>query len=146
MVYTNSKATLKWWDPHTKRLKYCPSINFDVHNSNLNKGWSPGSEIMLGTNNFTLTTLKIDLSDHSFIKNDIFKAIIIIHQEGIPLASPHNTVNIITRHKHLNQKITSHGIMNFQIERGKMFGSSALTENNQHQHNNFWMQSQVRNS
>ena len=33
MGYTNSRATIKWWDPHTKKLKYCLSEKFDERNS-----------------------------------------------------------------------------------------------------------------
>ena len=61
MGYTNNRATMKLWDPHTKRLKYCSSEKIDDHNNKFGKGWSPGSELMLGTNISTLTTLKIDL-------------------------------------------------------------------------------------
>ena len=25
MSYTNRISTMKWWDPHTKKLKYCSS-------------------------------------------------------------------------------------------------------------------------
>ena len=55
------------WDPHTKRLKYCKSAKFDEY------GWSPGSDLMLGKNISTLPTLKIYLSYHPFIKDDIFE-------------------------------------------------------------------------
>ena len=64
---------MKWWDPYTKRLKYCSYTKFDEHNNKFVKGWSPGSELMLGTNISTLPTLKIDLSDYTFIKDDIFE-------------------------------------------------------------------------
>ena len=40
---------------------------------NLERRWSPGSELTLGKNNSTPTKLKIDLSYHPFIKNDIFE-------------------------------------------------------------------------
>ena len=56
--------TMKWWDPHTKKLKYCSSEKFDEHNNKFGKGWSPGSELMLCTNIYTLTTLKNNPSDH----------------------------------------------------------------------------------
>ena len=58
MGYTNSIFTMKWWDPHTKRLKYCSSAKFDEHNNKFGRGWSPGSELMLGTNISILPTLK----------------------------------------------------------------------------------------
>ena len=74
MGYTKSRDTMKWCDPHTKKLKYCSSVKFYEHNNKFGKGWSPGSELMIDTNISTLPTLKIDLSDHSFIKDDIFEA------------------------------------------------------------------------
>ena len=67
-----NKATMKWWDPHTKKFKYFSSAKFDQQKNKFGKGWSPGSETMLGTNISTLPTLKIDISDHQFIKYDIF--------------------------------------------------------------------------
>ena len=56
MIYTNIRATIKWWDPHTKKLKYCSSETFDENNNKLGKGWSPGSEIMTSKNISTLPT------------------------------------------------------------------------------------------
>ena len=56
MGYTNSIATTKWWDPHNKKIKYDSSVKFDEHNNKFGKGWSPGSEIMLGTNISTIPT------------------------------------------------------------------------------------------
>ena len=41
--YTNIRATVKWWYPHTKRLKYCSSEDFDIHKNKFVKGCSPGS-------------------------------------------------------------------------------------------------------
>ena len=73
MSYKNSRATLKWWHPHTKKPKYISSAKFDEHHSKFGKGWSPGSELMLGTNTFTLSKLKVELSDYPFIKDDIFE-------------------------------------------------------------------------
>ena len=58
MGYTKSRATIKWYDPHTKKLKYCSSEKFDEHNNKFGKGWSLGSELILGTNTSTLRTLK----------------------------------------------------------------------------------------
>ena len=48
MGYTNIIAIMKWWYPHTKRLEYCSSAEFDEHNNKFGKGWSPYSELMLG--------------------------------------------------------------------------------------------------
>ena len=73
MSYTNIRATIKWWEPHTKKLKYCSSETFDENNNKFGIGWSPGSELMTGKNISTLPTSKIDLSDHLFIKYDIFE-------------------------------------------------------------------------
>ena len=72
MVYTNIRSIMKWWYPHTKRLKYCSYANFDEHVNKFGKGWSPVSELMLGTNISILMTLKIDLSYHPFVKYVIF--------------------------------------------------------------------------
>ena len=52
---------MKWWDPHTKKLKYFPSTKFDEYNNKFGKGWLPVSELMLGINNLFITTLKFDL-------------------------------------------------------------------------------------
>ena len=73
MGYTNIRDKTKFWDPHTKRLKYCLSEKIDEHNNKFGKGWSPRYELMLGTNISILPTLKIDLSNHPFIKDDIFE-------------------------------------------------------------------------
>ena len=48
------------------------SAKFDGHNNKFGKGWSPGSELMTGTNVFALPTLKVDLSYQPFTKDDIF--------------------------------------------------------------------------
>ena len=85
MGYTDSIATMKWWDPYTKRLKYCLSEKFDEHNNKFGKGWSPGSEIMIGTNISTLPTLKIDPSDHPFIKDNIFEGNFNFTPRGTPI-------------------------------------------------------------
>ena len=73
MGYAKIMATIKQWDPHTKELKYCSYTKFYEHNNKFGKLWSPSSELILGTNNFTLPTLKIYPSDHPFIKDDIFE-------------------------------------------------------------------------
>ena len=48
MGYKNSIATMKWWYPRTKKLKYFSSEKFDEHNNKFGKGLSPGSGLMLG--------------------------------------------------------------------------------------------------
>ena len=55
------------------------------HNNKFGKGWSPGSELMLGTNTSTLPTLKIDLSDYPLIKYDIFEGIVNFPPRGTPI-------------------------------------------------------------
>ena len=72
MGYTNSRATMKLWDPHTKKLKYFSSKSFDENKNKFGKVWSPGSDLVLGINTSTLPTLKIDPSDNPFIKYYIF--------------------------------------------------------------------------
>ena len=137
MVYTNRRAAMKWCCPHTKRLKYFSSAKFDEHNNKFGKGWSPGSELMLGTNTSTLPILKLTSQIIPLSKMIYLKALLTFHQEALPLASPHNTAKITTCHTYLNQKITAHGIMHFQLETGIMFGSSSLLKKSQHQHTNF---------
>ena len=92
---------------------------------------------MLGTNISTLPTLKFDLSDHPFIKYDIFDGNINFSLRGTP-------IGIITQycehqkfHTYLNQRTTAHGILHLQLETGQTFGASELVENNQHQYNKF---------
>ena len=59
MSYTNSRATMKLWDPHTKKFKYFSSGIVDERNNKFGKGWSPGYELMLVTNTATLPILKL---------------------------------------------------------------------------------------
>ena len=84
---TNIRATIKWWDPHTKILKYCSSVKFNEHNNNFGKGWSPGSELILVTNNSTIIILQIDLSYHPFIKYDIFEGNVNFPSRGTPIGN-----------------------------------------------------------
>ena len=76
---------MKWWDPHTKRLKYCSSEKIDEHKNKFVKGWPPISELILGTNIYTLPTLKIDLSDYPIFKYDIFEGNINFTPRGNPI-------------------------------------------------------------
>ena len=62
MGYTNIVATIKWWYPHTKKLKYFSSAKFDEHKNKFGKWWSPGYPLINGTNISALPMLKIDLS------------------------------------------------------------------------------------
>ena len=84
MGYTNSRSTMTWWDPQKMILKYCLSAWFDERNNKLGKVWSPGSELMLGTNIFALPTFIIDPSDHLFIKYDIFEGNVNFPPRGTP--------------------------------------------------------------
>ena len=55
---------------------------FDEHNNKFVKVWSPGSEIMTGTNISTLPILKFDISDYPFIKDDIFEVTVKLPPRG----------------------------------------------------------------
>ena len=76
---------MKWWDPHTNKLKYFPFENFDEHNNKLGKGWSPGSEIINGTAFYILSTFKTDISDHPFVKYDICEVTVTFPRIGNPV-------------------------------------------------------------
>ena len=43
MDYTNRRATMKLWDPHTKKLKYCSSENIYEDDNNCLKS---GCQVM----------------------------------------------------------------------------------------------------
>ena len=85
MCYTNSIDTMKWWDPHTKKLKYYSSAKFDKYNNKFGKVWSPGSEFILGKNISTLPESNIYLSDHPFIKYFIFEFNVNFPARGNPV-------------------------------------------------------------
>ena len=55
MVNTNSRDTMKLWEPHTNKIKYFPSAKIYEHKDKFGKGWTPGSELITGT---TVSTLK----------------------------------------------------------------------------------------
>ena len=76
---------MKWWDTHTKKLKYCSSAKSDEGNNKFGKWWSPGYSLITGTNIDAPPMLQIDLSDHPFIKDDIFEAIAIFSLRGTPI-------------------------------------------------------------
>ena len=38
MFYTSSRATIKWWDPHTNKIKYCSYEKLYEHNNKFGKG------------------------------------------------------------------------------------------------------------
>ena len=85
MDNTKIRDTMKWLYPHTNKLKYCSSKHFDEHNNKFGQGWSPGYELMFGTNTFTITTLKIDLSHHLFIRDDIFEVNVNFSPRSTPI-------------------------------------------------------------
>ena len=58
MGYINIIATMKWRDPHTKKLKYCSCAKFDENNNTFGKGWSPIYTFMNGKDISSLPTLK----------------------------------------------------------------------------------------
>ena len=76
---------MKWWDLQTNKLKHCSTENVDEYNNKFGKVWSPGSELMLGTNIYTLKTSKIDPSYHPFIKYDIFEVNVNLTPRGNPI-------------------------------------------------------------
>ena len=96
MSNTNSRATMKWWDTHTKKLKYCSSAIFDEHNNRFSKLWSLGYGIIIGKHISTVPTLK--LISHIFPSQNMIylKYMLISHQGVLLLMSLQNTVNIIT--------------------------------------------------
>ena len=85
MGYTSSRATIKWWDPHTKKLKYFPSAKFDEHNNKFGKGRSPGSKLMIVTNTSTLPTLKLTSQIIPSSNKIYLKSMSISHQEALSL-------------------------------------------------------------
>ena len=96
MGYTKITDTIKWWDPHTKKLKYFLSAEFDEHNNKFGKGWSPGSELMTGTNISSLKKLKL-ISHITPLSNMVYlKSLLIYHQQLLLLVSLKNTVKITT--------------------------------------------------
>ena len=96
MGYNNSRAAIKWWDPHTNTLKTISSAEFDEDNNKFRKGWSPDSELMVGINVPNLPKFEIYISDHPFIRDGIFEVTVIFNQEVLPLVLLLNTVSIIT--------------------------------------------------
>ena len=76
---------MKLRDTYTKKLKCCSSIKVDEHINKFIKGCSPSSELMSGTNVSTLTKLKNYISDHPFIKYDIFEVTVKFPPRGTPI-------------------------------------------------------------
>ena len=46
MGYNDDRTAMKWWDHHTKKLKYCSYAKFDGHNNKFGKGWSHSYELI----------------------------------------------------------------------------------------------------
>ena len=46
MGYNYDRTAMKWWDNHTKKLKYCSYAKFDGHNNKFGKGWSHSYELI----------------------------------------------------------------------------------------------------
>ena len=78
---------------------------------------------MLGTNPYTLTTLKIDLSNHLFIKDDIFEANVNLPPRGTPIGivsqyCEHHNISYITpstNKRPWNHALTSRHLTNAWI-------------------------------
>ena len=91
MGFTNSRATFKWRDPHTKNLKYCSSAKFGEHNNKFDKWCPPTFSLMNVENIYSPPMIKIDIFDHPFIKYDIFEATLNFPPKG-------NPVDIVTQY------------------------------------------------
>ena len=76
MGSTNGRPTRKWWYPHTKKFKCFSSAKFDYHNNKFVNGLSTGYELITGKK-IPLSNIKINLSFHPFIKDDIFEVTVI---------------------------------------------------------------------
>ena len=48
MGYTNSGATLKWWGPHTKKLKYFSSTKLFKHSNKFGNDGQAVLDVLLG--------------------------------------------------------------------------------------------------
>ena len=76
---------MKWWDPHTRKIKYFSYAKFDKNNNKFGKGWYPGSNMLKVTDISDLPTVKIDLYYHPLIKDDIFEATVAFPKRGTPI-------------------------------------------------------------
>ena len=85
MGYNKTIATIKWWDPYTKKLKYCPPAKFDKHKNKFGKRWSPRSALTNGTNIYDLQTINFYLSDQTFIKYYMFEETVNFPPRGNPI-------------------------------------------------------------
>ena len=59
MGYNSTRETMKWWEPHTNKLKYFSSAKFDEHKNKFVKGWLPGSTLMNDKNKSARSTLEL---------------------------------------------------------------------------------------
>ena len=71
--------------PTHQKSQFFSSTNFDEHKNKFGKGWSPGSKLLLDTNTSTITTSKIDFSDHPFIKDNKFEVNVNLPPRGTPI-------------------------------------------------------------
>ena len=113
---------MKWWYPHTKKLKHFSSAKFYGNNNTFGKVWSPGSELTLSTNISTLKTLKTDLSDNPFIKDDIFE----VNVNFPPRDTP---ISIVKKCEHHNMSYIS------QLENNSPWNHEFPARNR----DNFWI-------
>ena len=83
MGYTKRRATLKWCYRNTKKIKYCSSAKFDEH---LEKDVHLFLKSWLA-HIFHSSNIEIDISDHPFTKDDIFKVIVTFTQRGTTIGT-----------------------------------------------------------
>ena len=85
MGYTNIRAAIKQWYPHTKKLKYCLYAKFDEHSNKFGKGWSHDSNMLNVKDTYDLPTIKMDIYYHPLIKEDLFEATVTFSQRFTPI-------------------------------------------------------------
>ena len=85
MGCNNNRYTMKWWDPQTKKPKYCLCETFDEQNNKFGKVWPPSYELMTGTSFSILPRLKIILLGHTLNKYDIFEVTVTFPPRGNPI-------------------------------------------------------------
>ena len=73
MGYTNSRATVRWWDLYTWKLKQSLSEKYYEHKNKFGKYWSPGLNMLNVKDTSDLLTIKLVYISHPFIKYEIFE-------------------------------------------------------------------------
>ena len=103
MVNTNSRDTMKLWEPHTNKIKYCPSAKIYEHKDKFGKVWTPGSELITGTTVSTVPTF-IYLSIRSYLHQiyDIFEVTLKFPPRVTPIgivyqSCEHNNMSYISK-------------------------------------------------